>query len=885
MDIQDTFSKLLNSLLLKSGLNDKQIIGHLGISRFTLNRWRYDGNRPNSKHMKAICDNFSDLVSEEEWNNIVEAGGYVFGAFPHHQTQIDARATDLLSRINFEGRAKVLNPSVFYQKASLSEVADFYAGAPLTWRIISSDAEIRREQESDILQHLEETHEGFCMACIVGEFGAGKSTLAWRIARELCERKNITVVHLIDNSEPGFWFNLSQFVDRLRHRLYILVDDVFRDERVVQAIKLIDIDLPVTVIATSRSEEYRGERRLGKPIIKIDLRTLSPREKHEFVRCFGIPYQDLTPVQKSLIEKANTPLILGMELAESKDFKEIIRDAVQRLKEIDDSIYRAYEYVCFAYQYGIKVPIELLEALDDTGRFYDLPERDSAKGILFEDTSDTIYVKARAESVAKFAFSLYQRDPAQVLREYIRSVNMNDRISRIFISRLVNRFSHDKKAACRRVLIELNSLLQQMLAISEVSDLARWVSTYTTLGLEEEARRCSDEILTRVPRLKTDCHVIASESVRRSMIPLAIPMLDNWVVRNPGDASIRAVYLQMSAKLKRHESSSVLIEETSEWLSQHPEDTDVRSSFLDLVAKLGKAEEFDRVISSLENWLDSYPDHHQMRKKYLAIMKKKGTLQQKKHALIETAAWLPHLAKHKFVLSAFTALMTKTTRELLESRIKLPAKARLKADHLHPRGIKAIEHFSNMLFELGVYDDANKLYESLLIASPYSGSIRYGYAKVLMVFNHFEKARNELNKAVEFGYENEFVHALIAICSLKMGSDKKAENELRTVFRLLKQSRNWINLFNIASLTETYNCLPLKLKCLEKLAQEYPFAWNYILLGWAYFQSDQPHDALKAFNKSLEVQIPYSADEPHIKPILSAIGKCKQKIDKEYKEG
>jgi Cap4-like dsDNA endonuclease family protein len=85
----------------------------------------------------------------------------------------------------FEGRVELLTDDLLSRPADLDRIQQFYAGAPLDWDIIAACGDIERDQQQKLVEQLSVPSETLRLLCIVAEPGAGKSTLAWRVAAEL----------------------------------------------------------------------------------------------------------------------------------------------------------------------------------------------------------------------------------------------------------------------------------------------------------------------------------------------------------------------------------------------------------------------------------------------------------------------------------------------------------------------------------------------------------------------------------------------------------------------------------------------------------------------------------------------------------------------------
>ena len=584
----------------------------------------------------------------------------------------------LVSGTYLEGRVAILDNSLSYRKATEGEILEFYNGAPLSWRIIIAGADVRRDQEVEILDLLRNRGNGFRILCIVGEIGAGKSTAAWRVAYEM-HRAGKTVLHVIDNSQPGLWYRLPSFVERIGPDLYILIDDVFRYDTVTQAIGNVNPDLPVTVVATSRSNEYQERRGLREKVKRVDLKGLSSQEKEDFLVRLGMPFDKLSSVDQDRVDKADSPLVLGMELTKGSDFEVILRDIVDWLRNNDEVLYRAYEYVCFCYQYGVAIPLELLERLDPIGRFYGVLTREAASGILYEQEQRPVIIRAKHERIAETALRFYLREPKVLLSELIEAVDEEQREDRNFIVHLFEAAALKKSNFIRILLAKPPLRLSLIISRASMAELLRWASVYLDLGLEGEARKCLDVILSKSPVDEEDCSALMS--AYRSIHPQALSPavkekawgeLGKWLDANPDNTSLHTWRLALFAYWEPPENVERMLHDTGVWLDDHTEDRIVRGTYLTLVAARGTRKEAEKAIAQTETWLASHIEDEMVRSVYLILIEWRAKPKEVRKAISETDAWLAHHEYDTSVRHKYISLVTErgTLRQMNETARK-----------------------------------------------------------------------------------------------------------------------------------------------------------------------------------------------------------------------
>lgn len=101
----------------------------------------------------------------------------------------ERKATGIVQKL-FKSRVRIVDKDLFQHPASEEELSQYYDGAqPLTWNIVAAQGIIERDQQAELLERLITPPGQTQMICIVGESGAGKSSLAWQLACELTHQQ------------------------------------------------------------------------------------------------------------------------------------------------------------------------------------------------------------------------------------------------------------------------------------------------------------------------------------------------------------------------------------------------------------------------------------------------------------------------------------------------------------------------------------------------------------------------------------------------------------------------------------------------------------------------------------------------------------------------
>jgi energy-coupling factor transporter ATP-binding protein EcfA2 len=426
----------------------------------------------------------------------------------------------------------------------VEEINDYYEGrARLTWNVVAAQGIIERDQQAKLFEQLITPSGQTQMMCIVGEPGAGKSSLAWQLARELTRQQGNSILQILDNTDDDIWYHLFDFSAQ---PFYVLVDDIFRDDGVVRALKALDRDLPLTILATSRTNEYRGHERLPFPVERVDLPEPSPVEKGHILRKLGKEWTQLTTEQRARLEAANQFLVLMMELATGKELTDIIRDTLNMLQQQDEVVYRAYEYLCYTYQYDISMPSSLLERLDDKGRFYCLLDKKASRGLIFADEQRTGHLQVGHSLIAERSARLYGRDPCSVFGEILGAVDTNDWVERRYAAYLLLEMARSVSETCLPDLLERNTgMIEDIQREATINEMAIWRALYKGLGRQKEADRCVDMALGKEPVSSIDCTTLLGVCRERRQEAKALPLFQQWLEHTPDDHHARVAYLRL----------------------------------------------------------------------------------------------------------------------------------------------------------------------------------------------------------------------------------------------------------------------------------------------------------------------------------------------------
>jgi hypothetical protein len=542
--------------------------------------------------------------------------------FPHLLDTDDKNTEDFLDSTTireFFGPAVRLVKLAEFTPASDEEVQQYYKGAPLTWNLIAARGDIERDQYHSLIDIFTALKKQTYTLCLSGGPGSGKSTLAWRLATEISQTTGRPLVHILDNEEDEIWYKLEAFVQESTQPLIVLIDDVFRNNDARRALASLRPDLNITIIATSRINEIPYDLRLPFQIQIEEMGAPTLHEKTRVLQRLELYGYKLDMEREKYPSHADSWLVMMIEITTGEGLVKIVRDSVNRLRHLDEVIYRAYEYLCYAGQYDLAVPESLITRLDNQGHFYKLLEHPIGKGLIFGDSYYTYdeghYVnmlRTQHPTIAHEALKIYRRDPLTITKEFIIVVQPSQRVHRLFLRSLLSRLALNQQVSLVRELLEHNAgEINAILLACSNSELIYWAALYRILNDQYKMAEIEDLVLNKLPEWSED-----------------------WL------AYIRFVDQKGTA-----EQIATVINATATWLAVNPQDIEVRRTYLRLVESNGTAEQIVSVIDTTATWLTANPQGVEVLWTYLRIVKNRGTMEQLTSACSLVKNWLNHNPK------------------------------------------------------------------------------------------------------------------------------------------------------------------------------------------------------------------------------------------------
>ncbi|HUT71932.1 MAG TPA: tetratricopeptide repeat protein [Desulfatiglandales bacterium] len=748
-------------------------------------------------------------------------GEYFSGLFRRHPAVTAEAYIDV-----FDGRVEILTDELLSHPADAARKKEFYEIAPLDWDIIAAHADVERDQQADVIEELTKPVDSLRFVCIHGESGSGKSTLAWRVAAQLHKVHRMLVIRVKDKEEPEVWYRMTEFCRRLRRPVCVLADDLFRHPEVCQALRELNPWLPLAILATSQTNEYPPGRLKGQ-IVSIHLGPPSFEEKKRVLHRLDQDLEDLTPDQLTRLRAANEFLVLMAELTFGKGFQDVVQDSLDNLLRRYEQMYHAYEYLCFAYSYGVATPASLLERLDAEGRFHDLPNREGAQGLVFCDEKRQELLRPGHQRRAETAQRLFERhrSSATVLRELMSVVEVSSPLERGFFARLLRTLASRKSEALDKALPHIEGMVAQCVQHAErISELTIWQAFYFALERSDEADRCVDYALALEPISSDDCNLLLRLYRKRGREREALPILDRWTQSHPELGGSRPAYLGLVERYSSERDQARVIHDTSAWLASHPDDNYVRRAYLGLVERKGTPGQTERVLKETPTWLHAHPNATDVWTRFISYLIASERFDDAR-ALAEEIISIH--SRNSNVVTHYLHLMQnhleeERTRELYGSLIKL-----------FPRDIVIRSVWARWLTTVNSGEEAEKVFKALIAEHPKSFDPHYGYGRLLLDMERYGEAADQFRQVLKIHPGHAMAHDGLAAALQGLGrraeglhDDSEAARLFTAAEREFKSAIYWAG-----------------------VAQDRQ-AIFFTHLGWFYVDRKRWSDALAAFDQA-----------------------------------
>ncbi|MEQ8996238.1 MAG: hypothetical protein RID53_07005 [Coleofasciculus sp. B1-GNL1-01] len=561
------------------------------------------------------------------------------------------------------------------------------------WSLITQGNYIDRDQQGEVFAQAEAlaNYSGISLLLIRGQPGAGKTALMQWLAYELSGQHRLV---LQKKREEPYWLDpLWEFSEQIHQHFYLIADDVFRDDSILEELENNELQFPLTVIGTTRlNEDQQDKLRLrGYRIESLDLELSPLPESQEKQRILDRICQEdgeakarlekMAAAERKQLMAAPSMLVLMLQLSEGKPFDLIVADVIRRLPSDEDyPVYQVFGVICSFYQYSIITPTGVLplclpnyskKAVRDVVDFARDAELKGLVNIIWKAGYDgfaTIHeLIAQTAMTVKYPRSRGENLPysPNLLEDYLRAAipalkATKETHQRWAYHGLRLLAVNGEVTLVRQVVDDYSNQIQSLQHKSGVSGWFTWSKMYESVGLLSERDRCLDAILSTEPQSSSEWVYWLSLIQRRGKNEQkqeAIALTSSWLQLHPDDFHVRTKYLALIGQLGTNQQKQEAIALTSSWLQLHPDDTYVRTQYLALIGQFGTSQQKQNAIAKTSSWLQLHPDDSWVRTKYLALIGQFGTSQQKQEAIAKTSSWLQLHPDDSWVRTQYLALI------------------------------------------------------------------------------------------------------------------------------------------------------------------------------------------------------------------------------------
>ncbi len=252
----------------------------------------------------------------------------------------------------------------FLETHKRQTITPFLSIARGDWRLVAHGQAIERDLAAEVVRAVLQPIDRAVLQIIRGEPGCGKTTLLLQVGAKLVAAGCQVLEVLPAAPLSEFQYFARKLTKKAPGRLFILIDDIYRDEGravLVQVMSDLGENLPITVIASTPSFADRTN----------SIRESSFLEKLPPVSPDNLTDQELArlreaPVVKKLSAKrfkeltqSRKILVVMLQLSQGKPIEQILSDAADRLKRNFPDTYKAWGVIVVFNRYHL-LPIPTL---------------------------------------------------------------------------------------------------------------------------------------------------------------------------------------------------------------------------------------------------------------------------------------------------------------------------------------------------------------------------------------------------------------------------------------------------------------------------------------------------------------------------------------------
>jgi tetratricopeptide (TPR) repeat protein len=656
--------------------------------------------------------------------------------------------------------------SEFIEHQKHEPVKPFLGISTGDWALVAQERSMERDLAAEVTERVLQPNERTVLQIIRGEPGSGKTTLLLQVGAKLVASGCVVLEVLPAAPLDEFQYFAKKLTRKAQARLFILVDDIYRDEDraiLVEVLSNLGETLPLTIIATTPSFADRtGSIRENSFLDRLPAVSPDRLTDRELAKLKQLPaVAKLSPKRFKQLTESRQILVVMLQLTEGRPIDEILSATAGRLKKKFSDTYRAWGVVVAFSQHNLPVPSSLLNLLLGKPYFSDSLRENARKvgseGIIFPSSflfKDSWF--AGHVLIARFAFKVEFSDTLRSICDAaVQAASLSDGEHALFLGRMFGFLS----AGGPTELELANQLLAShekrlcTLALLSPEAMADWGTAFLRLARKDLALQC---LSAARPGTPSRALYVARTLEELGEFSKAILAGKDWCDSHPQDTLVRTFVLGLAERKGGPEQVKQAITQTAVWLAEHDQDSYVRTFYLGLVERKGGPEQVEQAITQTAVWLAEHDQNTDVRTFYLGLVERSRDPELVKQAISQTAKWLAApahaddtsvrtfylglvertmeqaelagavertynwLRQHPGatnVWSALIALLTRSHQSLLAAEVAASAIS------ANPRDLNLVEHYLDLCTVEQTEADAEKLLADLHTRFPKSPSV------------------------------------------------------------------------------------------------------------------------------------------------------------------
>jgi len=691
-----------------------------------------------------------------------------------------------------EGLVEPITRSRLERSATPEQIKGFLEGERVCWDVVVADGSVKREQTNELVERLKQPPARTRVLCIVGETGAGKTTLTRQATAQLCFEHKMPIFHALMSGAGRLWGLLPLLAEVADEPLVLLFDDLFHDDG-FSVLRNTDTALPITILTTAWPADY-DPRSLPFEKERLDIKDPTWGEKCEMVRRVGRRVEDLSQSELDRLRAATEFFVLALETTTGKGLPQYVEERMNSLKHADEQCWNAYGYVAWSWAHETGMPASLLSRLCPEP--HEIWMRSALEGLVLPNERPG-HLEGRNPRFCLECIKALGCSPVLVVTELLKAADGTDYLHRRYIAHLLRSIAGSAPNTCREVLRSQKPLVKKLIkCCTAVSEAVIWARMFQILGMPTEDQQCLELAMACKPISEGDLGILWSLLSERNRETEFLSALEVYMNAEPNSAVARVLCISSIEVCGTKEQKATAIEKTNEWLERHSEDISVRTKFLGLVQAHGTDKQLAKAIRDTTKWLK----HHRGEEgakgvwwdalaKYLALIRKSGTGLE--------ASWALRLAEEEMrsagpggnLFPAYLALVKerRMDAEINRQAVKDFGNAFVQSS---PSNSNVIEDFAKWLYDIGDHEEARNLYAKLLEATPKNYNAHYGYGRILYDEGDFARAKEQFIAALSIHKGHQMARDGLAWSLYKEGNSEEAIAELNHAI-WWAQKHNW----------------------------------------------------------------------------------------------